>query len=409
MSSSHIRCRRFIQSASITVLLSIILLAAASLVFREDFGAEASSTLPPWLQAGLALPYTPKRDANGVLLESRVMFDEDMHWAYSPAHADAILERVKAAGFNVYIPCIYHGGGSWYPTSMVAPDTKLVERLKQQPDPLAYLIKKAHSMGIEVHPWFTVAYRGGDFNPQFAGKGPLEGVYNLHDPAFRDFIVNLILDVVRRYDIDGINLDYIRTVGICTTDACKADYTRKTGGNLAVDMLARYVIGDARTRIQRWQDAAVKDIVARVSIESRKIKPELIISVDGYPPPPGTPPSLEGRNEIDWVKSGLIHVIYKMDYGRDIDVIGTDAVRKHLSVPERLITLFANYDWPEGQLKISREGALVAAYVEYAQRKWPGTGAAFYIYELMNDDQIKALRAGPFKEDARPSWPPLGR
>src|SRR3569832_2068310 len=58
---------------------------------------------------------TPRRAANGVLLESRVMLDEDMHWAYSPAEADAILQRIKAAGFNVYVPCIYHGGGSWYP------------------------------------------------------------------------------------------------------------------------------------------------------------------------------------------------------------------------------------------------------------------------------------------------------
>lgn len=366
-----------------------------------------SPELPPWLQARLTMPYEPRRDAKGTLLESRVMLDEDMHWAYSPAEADAILQRIKAAGFNVYVPCIYHGGGGWYPTSLLAPDTKLAERLKQQPDPLAYLIEKAHSMGIEVHPWFTVAYRDGDFNPQFAGKGTPEGAYNAQDEAFRTFIVNLMLDVVRRYDVDGINLDYIRTMGICTSDACKADYARKTGGNLTVDMLARFVIGDARARIQRWQEAAVKDIVIRVSTEGRKIKPNLIISVDGHPRPLGTPPSLEGRNEVDWAQSGLIHVIYSMNYGRELDLAGTDAVRKELSVPERLTTLFSNYDQREGQPKTPREGALVAAFVEYAQRKWPGSGAAFYIYELMNDDQIRALRAGPFKEEARPYWPPL--
>ena len=368
---------------------------------------QAAPTLPSWLQARLAMPYTPRRDANGVLLESRVMLDEDMHWAYSPAEADAILQRIKAAGFNVYVPCIYHGGGSWYPTTLLAPDPKLAERLKQKPDPLAYLIEKAHSMGIEVHPWFTVTFRAGNFHPQFADEGTPERAYNAQDDGFRSFIVNLMLDVVRRYDIDGINLDYIRTMGICTSDACKADYARKTGGNLTVDMLARFVIGDARTRIQHWQEAAVKDIVTRVSTEGRKIKPGLIISVDGHPPPPGTPPSLEGRNEVDWVKSGLINVIYKMDYSRDIDAAGTDAVRKQLSMPERLITLFSNYDQREGQPATSREGALIAAYVEYAQRKWPGSGAAFYIYARMSDEQMHALRAGPFKEDARPYWPPL--
>src|SRR3569832_1909474 len=34
-------------------------------------------------------------------------------------------------------------------------------------------------------------------------------------------------------------------------------------------------------------------------------------------------------------------------------------------------------------------------------------GMAFYIYWMLNDDQSQALRAGPFKETARPYWPPL--
>src|SRR3569832_1888213 len=103
-------------------------------------------------------------------------------------------------------------------------------------------------------------------------------------------------------------------MGICTSDACKANYARKTDSNLTVDMLARFVKGDARTRIQHWQKAAVKDIVTRVSTEGRKIIPGLFISVDGHPPPPGTPPSLEGRNEVDWFKSKKKNDKKKMDY-----------------------------------------------------------------------------------------------
>lgn len=368
-----------------------------------------SSVLPAWVQARHTLPYQPRRDADGMLLESRVMFDEDLHWARSTSDADAILKRLKAAGFNVYVPCIYHGGGSWYPTSLLPPEVTLAERLKQQPDPLAYLIQKAHSMGIEVHPWFTVMYRGIDLYPQFFDDGTPPGAYNAHNEAFRTFIVNLMLDVVKRYDVDGINLDYIRTMGICTSAACAEDYARVTGGNLTVDMLGRYVLGAPRSRIEQWQDAAVKDIVARFSTQARQIKPRLIISVDGHPPPSGTPRALEGRNEVDWVKSGLVDTIFKMDYARDIDVTGTDAVKRELAVPERLVTLFGNYNQLERQPKTPRDGALIAAYAEYAQRKWPGSGMAFYIYELMSDAQVQALRAGPFKEPARPYWQPFGK
>src|SRR3569623_1087438 len=80
-----------------------------------------STVVPARLQSRYELPYTPRRDANGILLESRVIFDEDMHWANSAAEADAILQRIKDAGYNVYVPCIYHGGGSWHPTPQLAP------------------------------------------------------------------------------------------------------------------------------------------------------------------------------------------------------------------------------------------------------------------------------------------------
>src|SRR3569623_605160 len=170
-------------------LALLLTLASFSLNGAEQFvtGADCA-VLPAWLQARQALPYQPRRDANGTLLESRGMLDEDMHWAYSPAEADAILKRIKAAGFNVYIPCIYHGGGSWYPTKQLEPDAKLAAHLTKQPDPLAYLIEKAHARGIDGHPGFTVSSRACNIHPQYAGLGTPAGAYNVHDEAFRTFI-----------------------------------------------------------------------------------------------------------------------------------------------------------------------------------------------------------------------------
>src|SRR3569623_1137998 len=342
---------------------------------------------------------TTKADFAALRLFDGPLLDTEIH--------DLFLQRVKAAGFNVYVPCIYHGGGSWYPTDLLAPDPKLAERLKQQPDPLAYLIEKAHSMGIEVHPWFTVMYRGNDLYPQFAGEGTPEGAYNAHNEAFRTFIVNLMLDVVKRYDVDGINLDYIRTMGIFTSSECAADYNRRTGGTLAADLEGQYVYGPARARLEQWQDGAVKDIVSRFSTQARQIKPNVVISIDGHATSADIARPLEGRDELDWANSGLINVIFNMDYARDFDMINADKVRTLLAVPDRLMILFGNYDQRSGDPAISREGELVTAYAEYSQRKWPGSGTAFYIYWMLNDDQSQALRAGPFKETARPYWPPL--
>src|SRR3569623_886674 len=107
-------------------LALLLTLASFSLNGAEQYVTWAdSAVLPASLQARQAQPYQPRREDNGSVLESRVMLDEDLHCSYSPAEADAILKRIKAAGFNVYIPCIYHGGGSWYPTTLLAPDAKL--------------------------------------------------------------------------------------------------------------------------------------------------------------------------------------------------------------------------------------------------------------------------------------------
>ena len=53
---------------------------------------------------------------------------------------------------------------------------------------------------------------------------------------------------------------------------------------------------------------------------------------------------------------------------------------------------------------IPREGKLVADLIGFLQRCDHGNGVALYLYSMLDDAQISALRAGPFREDAVPSW-----
>lgn len=358
-----------------------------------------------WLEQGISIPLEQKRNGQGKLLESRVIFDEDMHWAFSKKAADDILTKVKAAGFNVYIPCVWHGNGTYYPTSLAPMDPKLASIIPGGYDPLAYLIQKAHSMGIEIHPWFTVALRQGTLLPKFYEEGVPQDAYDVHKPEFRKFITDLMLDLVQRYDADGINLDYIRTVGICTSDDCQKDYLEKTGNNFKLDYALRGVLGPARDRIERWQDDAVTDIVQSFVTNARKMKPKLIISVDGHPKPPDEKRALEGRDELRWANEGLIDVIFDMDYKERIDFETVDRLRKALKQPEKVIVMFGNYDKPDEKSSvIPRPGALVAKYAAFAQHKWPNNGVGLYIYSMLNDEQVIALKKGPFAEDALPRW-----
>jgi uncharacterized lipoprotein YddW (UPF0748 family) len=87
-------------------------------------------------------------------------------------------------------------------------------------DPLAFAIAEAHQRGLELHAWFN-PFRG----RHFASKSPiaLNHISRTHpelvrtygdqlwidpgEPASRAFVSNVVMDVVKRYDVDGVQFD----------------------------------------------------------------------------------------------------------------------------------------------------------------------------------------------------------
>lgn len=358
-----------------------------------------------WLTSVLQGPEpTFERDEQGMIKESRAMLDEGGGWVNSE-YVDELVEKLSRAGFNVYIPCVWHGRGTRWPSALDAPEPGLTEVFAAQGhDPLAYLIERCHEKGIEVHPWFCVVKRERDLHPEFVEETTPAGFYDVHRPEFRDFIVGLMLDVVTRHDVDGINLDYIRSGGLCRGEKCLAEYRQRFGSELADDVQAVQKPGWANANVLAWQDEAIADIVKRVAEQGRALKPGLVISVDGHVKPPGAAPDASGRNETMWVDAGWVDVAYNMDYGRVLTFAALDAVRGASNRPQAYVCLPGNYERGDDGKVLPREGQLVADQIAFCQRKWPGNGVGLYLYSMLSEAQIDALRAGPFREDAVPAW-----
>lgn len=86
-------------------------------------------------------------------------------------------------------------------------------------DPLAFAIAEAHARGIELHAWFN-PFRAGT---KPAGSYAANHITHTHpewvrpygtqlwvdpgEPDARRYILDVILDVVKRYDIDGVHID----------------------------------------------------------------------------------------------------------------------------------------------------------------------------------------------------------
>lgn len=87
-------------------------------------------------------------------------------------------------------------------------------------DPLEFAVNEAHKRGMELHAWFnpyraSTTLNSSDINQQhitrihpdwfftYAGKK----LFNPGLPDVRNYIIKVIMDVVRNYDIDGVHFD----------------------------------------------------------------------------------------------------------------------------------------------------------------------------------------------------------
>ena len=400
---------------------------------------------------GNGIPFTPPpgdystriqvRNVNGELLESRMIFDEEYYIAdpTNPSRPDYrdragvtnVLNRAQGAGFNVYMPSAWLGGGRNYRTissglfSFDVPLARIYKERIEREDPLEKLITEAHKRKMEVHPSFTIAQRYDGILPHFSEPGspvPAPGrdsSFDLANPDFRDFIVNLIVDFVRHYDVDGINLDYIRTTGLSYSDIAANEYYDKYLSD----------INELRTldnevewkRFRDFQAEIVNDIVYRVrkGIDALGKPRRIILSIAGDPQPrPATSDGStlylnnEGRNEWFWVQNGWVDVVYQMDYVRNPSTGKLASVQKSLThggdnlAFAKLLGTTDLINGVEGQLK-ARAGKELADQIEYFLTLHPGRGIGVYNYTGLvfdNNDQSKTLIERPFKERALPFW-----
>ncbi len=348
------------------------------------------------------------------------MFDEDIAWALSRGATDRIVSQLQATGLNVYVPCVWHGRGSYYPTRLTHQDERIASRLATGDDPLTYLLERAHRVGIEVHPWFTVMRREDNRYPAFFSPETPPESYDVHNGEFRSFVVQLMVDLVRRYPVDGVNLDYIRSMGICVCNSCSTTYASKTGRNLIVDRNLLKVPGTRLPSMEHWNGEAVSSIVRDFAVAARQARPGLVISVDAHP---GTDDWLgQGQDSPYWHRNGWVDVVYAMDYRKKLDPAYIRRAVTALGEPQALTMLVAIYDLvdqaavtPEEQSRntgsfngkaiVARNPLDLVEFVRQGRKLWPGGGIAFYHLPRLTNEQSRELRSTVFPESCRPAWP----
>ncbi|CCH00785.1 FenI protein [Fibrella aestuarina BUZ 2] len=133
-----------------------------------------------------------------------------------------ILTQHQQAGLNAVVVQVRSACDALYPSAFEPWADVLTGRQGQAPDydPLAFMIAECHKRGLEFHAWFN-PYRavantqvGTLHAAHIARKRPdwllAQGTLRILNPglpAVRNYVAGVIMDVVRRYDIDGVHFD----------------------------------------------------------------------------------------------------------------------------------------------------------------------------------------------------------
>jgi uncharacterized lipoprotein YddW (UPF0748 family) len=338
--------------------------------------------------------------AGDVIHERRLILDEDTAWTSSRGETQRRIRRIKAAGFNVYAPCVWDGAQAFYLASVGPVSSAIHDGADPRHDPLEYLIAVAHAAGIAVHPWFDIARHAPGSNfPDIYLAGAPKDAFNVQSKQFRDFIVALVVDAARRYDVDGINLDYVRAIGPCSNKECLENYYRKFGRSLLQDWKAQEH-GKTVPSLIEWNRSAIADIVRRISYGMRRVKPNTILTIDTVPFDQSR--LHQGLDEDGWLRAGLIDALVDMSYDDPIDIDTLDRAMK-MFTPARQLVAVRDYDL-FGDTAVDRSGEVMSDYVRLIRTRWPGAGIAVYHYPHLSSEQVLWLGRGVFAQTATAAW-----
>ncbi len=175
------------------------------------------------------LPESPsKREFRGIWLATVANID----WPSSPGLSSArqkeeflkILDEHQKSGINAILLQVRPASDAFYGRGRELWSRFLTGKQGLAPapyyDPLEFAVNEAHKRGMELHAWFnpyraSTTLASSDISREHISREHPEWFFNYAGrklfnpglPEVRAYIIQVILDVVRNYDIDGVHFD----------------------------------------------------------------------------------------------------------------------------------------------------------------------------------------------------------
>jgi uncharacterized lipoprotein YddW (UPF0748 family) len=261
------------------------------------------------------------------------------------AELTTLLDDAAAIGLNTVILHVRVAGDAFYPTKFAPWSTLLSGHSGVGPspsyDPLAFAVAAAHARGLQLHAWFN-PFRAA--LPGVPGRAAPTHVVRQHpewivkygkqtwidpgNPAARKFVLETILDVARRYDVDGIHLDdyfYPYRESRTYTRRVKKKRVRVTEEISFADGRSWKRFGAARGLTDRdaWRRSNIDDFVRALYTSVKAIKPSMVVGISPFGIwRPGSPSGITGLDAFGelyadsrrWLEQGWVDYLVPQLY-----------------------------------------------------------------------------------------------
>src|SRR5712692_384229 len=140
----------------------------------------------------------------------------------SPAQVEKLVADAHRANLNALIVQVRKAGDAYFNKADEPRASDILGPVSF--DPLAYVIRLAHASNprIEVHAWLNTFFAGessrlymqhGDLWGNRANDGSTSGYVDPGVPEVQIYTHQVFMDVARRYDVDGLHMDFVRYPG----------------------------------------------------------------------------------------------------------------------------------------------------------------------------------------------------
>ena len=268
-----------------------------------------------------------------------------------------VFDRMQSAGINTVFLETVNSSYPIYPSQLAPTQNPLTRRW----DPLKEAIDLAHERGMELHAWMWVfaagnqrhnavlnlpnSYLGPVLNahPDWAAydqqgsnipRGQTKPFFDPANPEVRTYLLDLVDEIISNYDIDGLQLDYIRypfqdpgaerTYGYGL--AARQQFYRLTGVDPVrltpqVDpWLPLAERAEQEALWERWTEFRIEQVSSFVEETSqlvRRKRPDIILSAAVFPMLEHERLQKIQQDWNHWAEAGWVDWIVLMSYARD--------------------------------------------------------------------------------------------